>query len=259
MHEAVREPDRARRDDAVRRAPRLARGAAGRPARAAAHRAQHGRPGSRRARPGRRARATRRAPVRRGGRGAAAAAPLAPGGGAPRRAAGGDAERDMGARPARPRDRGRRGARGRPGRRGGRRSDIRGAGRDRLPDRDLLLHALPDFSRPARVRPGAAAPRRDRRAEQPAAARHPSVALPVLPETARLGGGAGGHRPRAGALRGDRRHPSQRRGQPAGLARRGAAGALGRWPAGMRRPRATSSAPSATRSRRGVSSTTSPA
>ena len=231
MHEAVREPDRARRDGAVRRAPRLARGAAGRPARAAAHRAQHGRPGSRRARPGKRARSCSTST------------------GTPRRS------RCCSRCAARSRRR-------RPAPRGARRCGARhgrSSGLGRVTEAaEVLAEGRADAE-------GAAATSEERAeiayltaiccytlSQISAAQLEFARALRLLDETgepnnrlrldihqwrsrcyrqaARLGGGTGGHRSRAGALRGDRRRPSQRRGQPAGLARRGAAGALGPGP-----------------------------
>ena len=109
-----------------------------------------------------------------------------------------------------------------------------------------------------RVRPGARAPRRGGRAERSAPARHPPVALALLPASARLRSGARGHRSRAGALRGDRRRSARarrctcrRRSSPIGSG-------AGCSRDGTPRRRGISTTRSATRSRRAACSTTSP-
>ena len=118
--------------------------------------------------------------------------------------------------------------------------------------------ALPHSRRAGRVRTRAPSPRRGGRAERPPPARHPPVALALLPAAARLRSGARGHRSRARALRGDRRHPSARRGATS----RHRSSPTG-WDAGCSRdarPRrhAISSTRSATRVTKAACSTTSP-
>ena len=145
------------------------------------------RPGAHRALP-REGPGPARYPPRRRGYRLSGAPGIAPAGGAPRSTRlRGDARRGMGADPDGSLTEAARSRRGTllprtP-------SDARGRSRDRVPDGGLLLLALDDWCRTRRVRPGARAARRDRRAERPAALGHPPVALAVLPQAARLRGG----------------------------------------------------------------------